>query len=82
MHHEERLVEVRRIGLHPGERRYRHAALLGDEIDQVVLLLEVVRREDRNIACGRRDPSNERAAALPPRGIEEKRFARHAVRLR
>ena len=27
-------------------------------------------------------PSNERAAALLPRGVEEERFARHAVRLR
>ena len=65
------------------DRRHGHVGELPDEPHHVVLLAQLVAREDGEVLRGRRDPRDvapdARLAALVPGRVEDERLAAHAV---
>ena len=83
VHEEERRAEHLAGGLHPADLRDGDVGGLADDPDRVVLLLERVGREDREVVGGGRDAGDvlphAPLAALGPGDVEDQRLRRHAV---
>ena len=83
VHQEERRAEHLAGRLHPAHGRHGHVGLLGDDPHRVVLVLERVVGEDRQVLGRRRDARDVLAdaclAVLGPGDVEDDRLRRHAV---
>ena len=83
VHQEERRAEHLAGRLEQPDVRHRHVGPLADDPHRVVLVLERVVHEDRELVGGRRDPGDVLAvlalAVLGPVGVEDQRLRAHAV---
>ena len=83
VHEEERRAEHLAGRLEEPDRRHRDIGVVADVLDGVVLVLEVVAREDRDVRGGRRHPRDVLAltgpAVLGPGRVEDQGLRRHAV---
>ena len=83
VHQEERRAEHVAGLLHPAHRRHRHVGELAGDPHGVVLVAQLVAREDRHVLLRRSDPGDvlpaALLAALGPGRVEHQRLRRHAV---